>query len=359
MGTILKRLITICSMYQIIAINFWSGICSAQNVSTVFIFGDSLVEVGNNFYINTLAKPVFPNGIDFAEGSPSGRYTNARTVGDIIEEELGFKNYSPPYLAPNTTGDLILKGVNYASSGSGILNSTGSIFGEHICMDEQISYFAKTRQDIISRIGAPAAQSLLRKALYFLAIGANDIFAQQKSTKRDINVYLDTLVSKFKSQLTTLYNLDARKIAVTNCPPLGCTPFEIDHLCADNCVSSFNDVAKLYNTRLKSLLQELTTKLSESNFVYVDNYAIVEDILQNYRSYGFENADSACCQVTGRHGGLIACGYLSRVCPDRTKYVFWDPYHTTESANLIGAKHALDGGLEYVSPINIRQLANS
>ncbi|OMO65841.1 hypothetical protein COLO4_30968 [Corchorus olitorius] len=50
----------------------------------------------------------------------NARYPNA-------EEELGFKDYSPPFLDPNTTGDVILKGVNYACAGSGILNSTGYI----------------------------------------------------------------------------------------------------------------------------------------------------------------------------------------------------------------------------------------
>ncbi|WRX26560.1 hypothetical protein QQP08_019047 [Theobroma cacao] len=120
-----------------------------------------------------------------------------------------------------------------------------------------------------------------------------------------------------------------------------------------------NDLAKLYNSRLKSLLQKLTTNLPGSTFVYVDNFAILEDIMDNYRSYGFESVDSACCRVIGRRGGLVPCGSLSRVCPDRTKFVFWDPFHPTESANLIGAKHALDGGLQYVSPMNIRQLANA
>ncbi|XVE51687.1 hypothetical protein DITRI_Ditri02bG0061500 [Diplodiscus trichospermus] len=360
MGTMFNRFITICAMCQILAINFWSGICSAHEVPSIFVFGDSLVEVGNNFYINTIAKPGFPNGIDFPKGSPSGRYTNARTVADIIEDELGFKSYTPPFLAPNTTGDLILKGVNYASAGSGILNSTGSVFGERICMDEQITNFAKTRQDIISRIGATAADRLLKNALYLLAIGANDVLFQEISTIRDINVYLDTLVSKFKSQLTTLYNLGSRKIAVTSSPPVGCIPFEKDlHFSSNNCVSSLNELAKLYNTRLKILLQELRTQLSGSKFVYVDNYAIVEDIFQSYRSYGFENIDSACCQVIGRHGGGIPCGSLSRVCADRSKYFFWDPYHPTEAVNLIAAKRILDGGLEYVSPINLRQLANS
>ncbi|KAK6284168.1 hypothetical protein POUND7_003120 [Theobroma cacao] len=162
---------------------------------------------------------------------------------------MGFKNFTPPYLNPNTTGDVVLKCVNYASFGSGILNSTGSVF----------------------------VRLSLSSFIYWL----------------------------------------------------------------------------------KSSLQELTTNLAGSTFVYLDLYAISEDTLQNYKSYGFENAESACCQVIGQHGGLVPCESFSRVCRDRTKYVFWEPFHPTETANLITAKHALDGGLNYVSPINIRQLTNS
>ena len=52
-----------------------------------FIFGDSLADAGNNNYLSTLAKANFrPHGIDFkpSGGNPTGRYTNGRTIGDII-----------------------------------------------------------------------------------------------------------------------------------------------------------------------------------------------------------------------------------------------------------------------------------
>ncbi|KAK8976821.1 hypothetical protein V6N11_047589 [Hibiscus sabdariffa] len=292
-----------------------------------------------------MAKPVFPNGIDFPNGAPSGRYTNSRTIVDIIgkfrdvmivilwsifmalvtlsrtQDELGFKDYSPPVLAPNTSGDLILKGVNYASSGAGILQVTGSVFGERIWMDKQVDCFAKTRQDIISRIGAPAAQALLRNSLYVLVIGANDILFEGNTQPFDVkSIFLDELLSNLKSQLTRLYNLGARKIAMSNVPKVGCIPLDLDlHLCAEDCVSSINNLAKLYNSKLKSLLEDLTRSLSGSIFVYVDTYAITEDIIDHHRSYGFENADRACCEVIGKHGGLIPCFPVSRVCPDRTK----------------------------------------
>jgi len=96
-----------------------------------FIFGDSLVDAGNNNYIPSLSKAnMTPNGIDFAAsgGMPTGRFTNGRTIADIIGEMLGQADYSPPFLAPNTSGGAILNGVNYASGGAGILNATGKIF---------------------------------------------------------------------------------------------------------------------------------------------------------------------------------------------------------------------------------------
>lgn len=48
-----------------------------------FVFGDSLVDVGNNNYIASLSKANYPPfGIDF--GRPTGRFTNGRTIVDII-----------------------------------------------------------------------------------------------------------------------------------------------------------------------------------------------------------------------------------------------------------------------------------
>lgn len=51
----------------------------------MFIFGDSLVDPGNNNYIPVaLAKSNFPyNGIDFPQGA-TGRFCNGRTVVDVV-----------------------------------------------------------------------------------------------------------------------------------------------------------------------------------------------------------------------------------------------------------------------------------
>lgn len=54
---------------------------------TSFIFGDSLVDAGNNDYLFTLSKADSPPyGIDFSPsgGRPTGRFTNGRTISDIV-----------------------------------------------------------------------------------------------------------------------------------------------------------------------------------------------------------------------------------------------------------------------------------
>lgn len=49
-----------------------------------FIFGDSLVDSGNNNQLQSLARAdYFPYGIDFQFG-PTGRFCNGKTTVDVI-----------------------------------------------------------------------------------------------------------------------------------------------------------------------------------------------------------------------------------------------------------------------------------
>lgn len=50
----------------------------------LYVFGDSLVDSGNNNFLPTLAKANYaPYGMNFEKG-PTGRFTNGRTVADFI-----------------------------------------------------------------------------------------------------------------------------------------------------------------------------------------------------------------------------------------------------------------------------------
>ncbi|KAL3626612.1 hypothetical protein CASFOL_030161 [Castilleja foliolosa] len=347
-------------------------LCLAKNAPANFVFGDSLVDAGNNNYILSLSKADFvPNGIDF--GSPTGRYTNGRTIVDIIGQEIGFIGYTPPYLAPTTAGLAILQGVNYASGGGGILNKTGKIFGGRINLDAQMDNFANTRQEIISRIGDDAAKNLFKEAMFSITIGSNDFInnyltplVSDPKVQQQLfppESFVRTMISRYRVQLTRLYIMGARKIVVANVGPIGCIPYQMEmniNLSAgDGCAVFPNQLAQLFNYQLRGLVKELSANLQGSTFVYADVYRVVDDIIQNYSSYGFENAKSACCYVAGRYGGLIPCGPSSKFCEDRSKYVFWDAYHPTDAANSIIAMRLIDGDSADIWPVNIRQLMKS
>ncbi|XP_027166944.1 GDSL esterase/lipase At4g16230-like [Coffea eugenioides] len=333
-----------------------------------FVFGDSLVDVGNNNYIVSLSKANFvPNGIDF--GKPTGRYTNGRTIVDILGEEVGIKGFTPPFLAPTTAGPVVLQGVNYASGGGGILNHTGKIFVGRINFDAQLDNFANTKEYIISTIGAPMTMKLLQNALFSVTMGSNDfinnylvpVVSKVQQNLVSPETFVADLITRYRTQLTRLYNMGARKIVVVNVGPIGCIPYQraINPSSGKGCVAFPNQLAQLFNSQLRDLVTELRSNLKGSKLIYADAYRIVDDLIQNYISYGFGNADSACCYVAGRFGGLIPCGPASKICADRSKYVFWDPYHPTDAANSFIAKRLLDGGSGDVWPMNIRQLISS
>lgn len=65
-----------------LALNY--GAKAESQVPCYFIFGDSLVDNGNNNQLSSLARADYlPYGIDFPNG-PTGRFSNGKTTVDVI-----------------------------------------------------------------------------------------------------------------------------------------------------------------------------------------------------------------------------------------------------------------------------------
>jgi phospholipase/lecithinase/hemolysin len=62
------------------------GILEAQKTPAIYVFGDSLVDVGNNNYLSlSLVKATLPHyGIDFPTKKPTGRFSNGKNAADLI-----------------------------------------------------------------------------------------------------------------------------------------------------------------------------------------------------------------------------------------------------------------------------------
>lgn len=324
-----------------------------------FLFGDSLIDVGNNNHLKyCLAKANFPwYGIDYNGGTPTGRFTNGRTIIDIIAEKLGLDS-SPAYLSLSKKAEntVMFKGVNYASGGAGILNETGFLFIEKIPFDNQLDNFQATKEDLITTVGAEAAENLLNEAIYFVVIGSNDYInnyllpvnltnAQQYTPRQ----FKGLLITSLRRQFTRIYRLGARKILFNGIGPLGCIPAQRvknGGLCLEN----VNRWVKKFNVSIKKLLRELNSVLPGIIITYEDTYNNVMKLINNPAAYGFAVSDTPCCTIDTAFGQL--CFPNSRVCADRSKYVFWDAFHPTDAANVILADMFLSkpGALEFISP---------
>jgi len=78
---------------------FSLGFLEAQKTPAIYVFGDSLVDVGNNNHLAlSLVKAILPYyGIDFPTKKPTGRFSNGKNAADLIGKlfkvhSLGFSN---------------------------------------------------------------------------------------------------------------------------------------------------------------------------------------------------------------------------------------------------------------------------
>ncbi|XP_073132994.1 GDSL esterase/lipase At5g41890 [Henckelia pumila] len=342
---------------------------------TSFVFGDSLVDGGNNNYLFTLSKADSPPyGIDFTPsgGQPTGRFTNGRTIPDIVGETIGAQSYPPPYLAPNAAAYSIQTGINYASGASGILDETGTLFIGRLPLKEQINNFERTREYILSVMGVTNTTNLFKNAIFSITIGSNDVINYFQpmipflgnNNNVSPTMFQDFLVSNFTIQLERLYVFGARKFVVVGIGPLGCIPFirAIEIIPSGKCSGEVNALVQGYNQKLQAKLDQMNKDLwPNAVFVYANSYDIFRDIILNYHKYGFEDNDGPCC------GGYIPpfvcykgrdASSSSSLCSDRKKYVFWDAYHPTEAANLVVADQLMNGDKSKSYPMNIWELYN-
>ena len=157
------------------SLTLWTR-CDALPDSGLFVFGDSLLDVGSNSYIPiSLVKATFPPyGIDYPGGKPTGRFGNGKIYTDFFgkkcsqvkgifderqciyvilshhsqtlrlnyvlcylclaywyilhcryaAEYLGMAS-PPPFLSFSSQRS---QGVNFASAGAGVMNDTNNYF---------------------------------------------------------------------------------------------------------------------------------------------------------------------------------------------------------------------------------------
>ena len=159
---------------------------------------------------------------------------------------------------------------------------------------KELEYYKQYQKDLRGYLGNEKANEVLREALYVLSIGTNDflenyyIIPKGRSSQFSIKEYQNFLVGIARDFVTELYKLGARKIAIGGLPPMGCLPLEraTNILSGSVCIEEYNNVAKQFNVKLKSLVEELPVKLVGICPVFSDPYDILYDMIQNPTSFG-------------------------------------------------------------------------
>ncbi|XP_052173350.1 GDSL esterase/lipase At5g03810-like [Diospyros lotus] len=349
-------------------------------VPILCIFGDSVVDVGNNNNLTTLIKVNFP---------PYGRDFSSPT------------NLPGAYLSQDAKGNNLLTSANFASADSGYFDRTAQFYLV-LSLTQQLAYYKEYQDKVVRMVGKARANSMfsgrnpsrrkqrLRSELadpcmsYFGAVSGlrvNELkshmycagIVEQDLEKTPLCTNSkDEQHEHFSHQILpfqqTLYGLGGRKIGVTTLPPTGCLPAAITLFGSgsNQCVESLNRDAVSLKNKLKSTSQYLHSKLPGLKLVVFDIYQPLLDLvakptdngmniffhvrihLQLY-ILGFFESRKACCGTGTIETSMLCNARSVGTCSNATEYVFWDGFHPSEAANQVLEQDLLEQGFSLIS----------
>ncbi|CAL9093960.1 unnamed protein product, partial [Musa textilis] len=335
-----------------------SALSSPCAFPAIFNFGDSNSDTGGLSAAFGAVPP--PNGETFF-GAPVGRYCDGRLIIDFIAQDLGLPLLNA-YL--DSVGTNFSHGANFATAGSTIRRQNTTLFQtgySPFSLDVQSWQFTqfKSRSQLASTRGGVFKDLLppleyFSRALYTLDVGQNDLTAGYVSnmTTEEVKATIPDILSKFTDVIKAVYGLGGRFFWIHNTGPFGCLPYvldryplrapEVDHV---GCGAPFNEVARLFNLKLKETVMQLRKRFPRAVFTYVDVYTVKYTLISQARTHGFEHPLVACCGHGGKYNFNVhwGCGatavvnhtkvLISKSCEDPSKRICWDGYHYTEAAN--------------------------
>ncbi|XP_051130968.1 GDSL esterase/lipase At5g03820 [Andrographis paniculata] len=325
-------------------------------VPALCIFGDSVVDAGNNNNLQTLIKANFPPyGRDFVTHKPTGRFCNGKLAADFTAEYLGFSSYPPPYLSQDAMGTRILAGVNFASAASGYYDRTAEFY-RAMTLTQQLSYYKEWQRRVAKSVGAAKANDIFSGGIHLISAGSSDFIQNYYINPLLNNVYTpeqfsNLLLKSYSNFIQNLYNLGARRIGVTNLPPTGCLPTAITMFGSgsNKCVSRLNQDASMFNTKLNTTSEDLKANLPGLKLVVFDIYQPLLDMITKPVDSGFFESRRACCGTGTMETSYLCNARSVGTCSNATEYVFWDGFHPSQSANEKLAQSLLEQGFDLIS----------
>ncbi|MBV9389124.1 MAG: SGNH/GDSL hydrolase family protein, partial [Chroococcidiopsidaceae cyanobacterium CP_BM_ER_R8_30] len=288
------------------------------NFDQLYVFGDSLSDIGNIYNVTTTANLIQPGIIAVQPPSPpyyQGRYSNGPNWVDDLASSLGLTITPSTQLTvglpvtpslqfnSNYGGATARQSVDFAfgSAESGRNNASSPVLPG--ILTEVQSY-----TDDLKVVNQPAHPN----ALYIVWEGGLNDYRSGAYTRPD------QLTANIVQAITSLYDVGARNVLVVNEPNLGEIP-----VVAASGASNANYLSQLSlatDAELLTQLNDLRPTLSDINLVDLDDNALFQSAIDAPTSFGLTNVTDAC---------LVTTGTTFSICENPNSYLFWDDRHPT------------------------------
>ncbi|PKI35438.1 hypothetical protein CRG98_044167 [Punica granatum] len=211
--------------------------------------------------------------------------------------------------------------------GSEVLVRQWQMVGHHNYCTHKADHLPQSIARIKVEVGDEKAASIGSESIHILCMGSNDI----------ANTFFGPLRRHMSSHTDLMVNWSCTDWEL-NLPPVGCLPGQrtLRGGFKRHCFEDGNNAALLFNSKISSLTDSLSSQLSGSKIVYLEIYDILLSLIQNSTQYGFEVSAKGCSGTGSLEVGFL-CNRLDVFlsCKDDEKYVFWDSFHPTEKAYKI------------------------
>lgn len=282
-----------------------TAMANALPYSNLYVFGDSLSDVGN---VSTLTGGAIP-------GTPyySGRFSNGPVWAETFAAGLGLS------VAPSVLG-----GNDYAYGGA--RTSYHRLGPPFLGVLDQISSFT----------GLPGNADA--GALYVVWGGSNNLqdaltgLAKGLLTISGAEALARLAADDIASSLQALFTDGARRFLVANSPDIALIPRVSELGALLQGVAS--DLSSQFNARLALRLEELS--VLGYDIKRYDAFAALNELVSDGSAFGLSNVTDRC--YTGDDLTFTGGG---SVCADPDSYLFWDGIHPTAAVHDILSEQML------------------
>jgi phospholipase/lecithinase/hemolysin len=303
-----------------------SASAALQQLTDLFVFGDSLSDGGNSGLISAAYPEGNPSGIVF----PPFPYFNGQYSNGPVAVDYLWQAYNPgdTSFKPSLAG-----GTNYAVGGSTSGRENFNSISSSVPASLQPAFDQKSNAWQVQSFLSSTPVFDPTTSLFVVWLFPNDVFnwlqtGQTPGTvsggppvAADPTLLIANGLTNVASTVAALAGKGAQRFLIPNLPDLGSIPGA-----GPLGNPTLTALSTAYNTELALLLAALDNLLPATEIVGYDTFGLLNRIRDDPGAYGFEVTDRSC--VANFASGECNPGNWDR-------WLFWDDVHPTTAAHRI------------------------